>query len=367
MTVGKTYKIKLKNPSKKVKWKVANKKIVKIVKKYRKKNNTIKIKGLKAGKTKITARVGKKKYTVKVTVKNRKFTGKQPPTTEVTTTPEITITTPETTVVETTTEEPSSNIEVTTPEETTTVEPGKLVAELEDDTLASNQDPVINFYMYAPTDLVVGISYNPYKLEVLQNDQWIELQQSDTFTGIVGIAGVSWENPLSVCIPLTSVYGNLGIGHYRYTHSVSGHHMNTSEQDYPNHISVEFDVVSNEDGLNIVTKAKNDKLEPGQDLELEINVLANTNNIPVSCTKKPIDLQGYDFDLMEWWYTYGGEFPDSANDEVLLNKLGTTTVTIPINEYFGNLSPGYYRYTFEVSEIELFVDFYIVEPLSVTA
>ncbi len=66
--VGKTKKLKVKNlKGKKVKWKTSNKKVVKI--KKTKKQTVVKLKGKKAGTATITAKVGKKKYKCKVTVK----------------------------------------------------------------------------------------------------------------------------------------------------------------------------------------------------------------------------------------------------------------------------------------------------------
>lgn len=66
--VGKTVTLKLKNKKnnkKKVKWSSSNKKVAIVTKKG-------KVKGKKAGKVTITAKVGKKKYKCKVTVKKRK-------------------------------------------------------------------------------------------------------------------------------------------------------------------------------------------------------------------------------------------------------------------------------------------------------
>lgn len=70
VTVGKTVKVKLKNNRKKVKWKViTGKKRIKIVKKSK---TYAAVKGLKKGKSKIQAVIGKKKYTCKVTVVAKK-------------------------------------------------------------------------------------------------------------------------------------------------------------------------------------------------------------------------------------------------------------------------------------------------------
>ena len=68
VAVGKTVKVKLKNNKKKVKWTVASGK--KNVKLSKKKKTGVTIHGKKAGKAKVQAKVGKKKFVCKVTVKN---------------------------------------------------------------------------------------------------------------------------------------------------------------------------------------------------------------------------------------------------------------------------------------------------------
>lgn len=69
LTVGKSYKLKLKNNKKKIKWSSSKKKVATVSK-------TGKVKAKKAGTARITAKVGKKKYVCKVTVKNKKKTTK---------------------------------------------------------------------------------------------------------------------------------------------------------------------------------------------------------------------------------------------------------------------------------------------------
>ena len=70
VNVGKTVKIKLQNNKKKVKWTViSGKKNVSLSKKGK---TGVTIKGKKAGKAKVQAKIGKKKYVCKVTVKNPK-------------------------------------------------------------------------------------------------------------------------------------------------------------------------------------------------------------------------------------------------------------------------------------------------------
>ena len=72
VNVGKTVKLKLKNNKKKVKWTViSGKKNVSLSKKGK---TGVTIKGKKAGKAKVQAKIGKKKYVCKVTVKNPKKT-----------------------------------------------------------------------------------------------------------------------------------------------------------------------------------------------------------------------------------------------------------------------------------------------------
>ena len=61
LTVGKTYKLKVKGTKKKVKWSSSNKKVASVNKKG-------KVTAKKAGKVTITAKIGKKKYKCKVTV-----------------------------------------------------------------------------------------------------------------------------------------------------------------------------------------------------------------------------------------------------------------------------------------------------------
>ena len=74
LKVGKKKTIKLKNVRKKVKWKVVKGKKVVSIKKKGKLKNKIVIKAKKAGKAVIKATYKKKKYKVKVTVKNNKQT-----------------------------------------------------------------------------------------------------------------------------------------------------------------------------------------------------------------------------------------------------------------------------------------------------
>ena len=62
---GKTYTLKIKGAKKKAVWKTKNKKVAKLASK---KKSSVKIKAVKAGKTTVTAKVGKKTYQCRVTV-----------------------------------------------------------------------------------------------------------------------------------------------------------------------------------------------------------------------------------------------------------------------------------------------------------
>lgn len=73
LTVGDTAKLKVKNTKKKIKWSSSKKAVATVTKKG-------KIKAKKAGKTTITAKVGKKKLTCKVTVKAKKQAAGTPTT-----------------------------------------------------------------------------------------------------------------------------------------------------------------------------------------------------------------------------------------------------------------------------------------------
>ena len=78
VTVKKTKTLKVQNTKKKVKWTIISGK--KFVKLKSKKKTSVKVAGIKKGKAKVQAKVGKKKYVCKVTVKNaKKKTVKQTP------------------------------------------------------------------------------------------------------------------------------------------------------------------------------------------------------------------------------------------------------------------------------------------------
>ena len=68
ITVGKSFTLTLKNVDKKFTWINSNKNVIKVVS-VNSKSKSIKLKGIKAGKATITAKIGKTKLTCKITVK----------------------------------------------------------------------------------------------------------------------------------------------------------------------------------------------------------------------------------------------------------------------------------------------------------
>ncbi len=75
-TAGSTFTLKISNANKKVKWSSNNKKVAKIKSISGVFNSTAKIKSLKKGNATITAKVGKKTFKCKVTVKKKMSGGK---------------------------------------------------------------------------------------------------------------------------------------------------------------------------------------------------------------------------------------------------------------------------------------------------
>ena len=295
MTVGKVQKVKLKNVSQKVKWTVAKKKVVKITKKSGKYNNSIVIKGLKTGSTKIIAKCGKKKYKVKVTVKKeetpsismtQQVATKVTETTtfkvgDTTTTTKAIETTPEPTSVETETEElttseqlpetPTINEEITEPE---TTRETKLVAEVLNNVITPEDTLWLNIYFDGPTDVILWTDYNPYILEIYKDGQWRKLEYSDNFEPIMGMPTISENLAANINISLFWAYKDVRPGHYRYTHHLGKSTFYDGENPYGDSISVEFDIIDSE--FCITGKVKKDDIENTDNLEITYNVFTES-------------------------------------------------------------------------------------------
>lgn len=247
---GKTKTIQLKNAPKKVKWKVANKKIVKIVKKTGSKKNKITIKGLKVGKTKITATCAGKKYTVKVTVKKKAAKENATVKTEKKPEPVIEVTTAESSTQEAALEPTTSptaeesTAEVTTDEtvsEETTAEAASEEASVEETTepktFQENYDnkdivaTVVKDKITADENLTIiftlqnfqegqMLSYvvAPKCLEKYVNGEWIEVV--NTLSGFEELAYEIHGGVGTYSVKLNR-YFELEPGHYRWTHEVN--------------------------------------------------------------------------------------------------------------------------------------------------
>ena len=201
ITVGKTVKLKVKKnkAKKKVKWKSANKKIVKVTKKG-------KIKGIKPGKTVVTAKVGKKKLKCKVKVVAKKQTTKPtvkptvPATTKApvqttqapvttkapvqTTQAPVTTKAPvQTTKVETTTKTPVQTTQAPTTAKTTTIVDGKQPIEVIGLTKKSqNKGDVTFVWGQTNEQMALGQTYNVYVDDQLFGTYIAATELNYTFT-----------------------------------------------------------------------------------------------------------------------------------------------------------------------------------------
>ena len=204
VTVGKTTKVKLKNAGKKVKWTIGDKKIVKITKKLGSKKNKITIKGKKAGSTKITAKCGKKKYTVKVKVVVKNVEK------EAVVTPHTTKPTEETTETE---------------------ENFQIVATVPYDKITVDENLDIEYSVRGNTNKEFYFGEEPGKLEIYEDGIWSQLKTNDGIFIKELAYLITSEYGNSLTVPLNYYYQDIRPGHYRYTHKISG-------MDIP----VEFDI-----------------------------------------------------------------------------------------------------------------------------
>lgn len=154
LKVGKKKTVKLKNVSKKVKWKVVKGKKVVSIKKKGKLKNKIVIKAKKAGKAVIKATYNKKKYKVKVTVKNNK--GEQQTSGNVQTSTTVAPTTANGAVITTTVVEPKTEV----PTEAPTVAPTEASTEAptEAPTAAPTEAPTEAPTTVAPTEKITEVT-----------------------------------------------------------------------------------------------------------------------------------------------------------------------------------------------------------------
>lgn len=360
--VGKTKTVKLKNAPKKVKWKVANKKVVKIVKKSGKNKNKITIKGKKAGKTKITATCAGRKYVVTVRVK-KNSTKTKSIATDVKETTQVVKETPqnvvETTVVEETTtveqtttnkvEEPTTDVEPTTDtEEPTTCDDRYCVRAKLKDALVKLGDDLNIYFVAENKEYTYG--YEPGTLEIFDEEErgWKELKVKDDakWPDVAGIIPSDGTESL-LTIPLNDYYEDIQLGEYRYTHQVSGMK-----------ISVDFVIVDPQIDFEIIATVGNDKIKNGEDLELIFTVKGNTGELKPGFGYRPEAFEKYENG--KWQEV--SLLPGAGYSEIqLYTQDGVGTLYIPLQKYYGNLPEGHYRWIHKVEGKEVIVEFDILE------
>lgn len=397
--VGKTATIKLKNPKGKVKWKIANKKVVRIVKKSGKYKNKIVIKGRKAGKTKITVKCGRKKYNIKVVVKKNKVINSN---NKVNTTfdNETVIRMEETTAVyeevttlqteeivseyveETTTsnEEESTlgNVEETTTyeEETTTIlveEPttnpsedeteGERVVGRVVNNIAVNGMLVIEYSAFDYEARKI-ISYNsaPENLERLVEGQWVKMEYKDDIElSNIRSAGLA-SSKLPLIFTPSQYYKDIVEGHYRYTHEFED-----------KGVSVEFDIVSSTSNADsdlqkvvgneptlIVAEITNNTLLMGESIVIKSIITGKGDWDFTNITEIPGKLEIYEDDVWNQMEINSDNVDWSDVDKMIMGSCFYET-NIKLDEMYLNIRKGHYRYTYVIGGYELTFEFDIVE------
>mgnify|MGYP000060510249 FL=1 len=219
---NKTKVIKLKNVKGKVKWKVRNRKIVRIIKIKGKYNNSIKVKGKNKGKTKIIAIYKHRKYVVNINVKQKK-------------------------------KEPVNNIDkkahTTVTEETTTAIPNETIIspvkenqlEIVNNPIKINDDMKLELKVTNNSKVSLRLTYHFGKLEKLENGVWEQIQIKE-YCAIEPLIFLESNESCEFTININKEAGssyvfieNLKPGHYRYSH-----YEDITESRY---ISGEFDIV----------------------------------------------------------------------------------------------------------------------------
>ena len=354
VTVGRTTKVTLKNAGKKVKWTIGDKKIVKITKKSGSKKNKITMKGKKTGSTKITAKCGKKKYTVKVKVvaKNvEKEAGVTPHTTKPTA--ETTKAVAETTKsIEETTKnsEQTTKIEETTTEETTTeemTEPEEnfqIVATVPYDKITVDEDLDIEYSVSGNTDKEFYFGEEPGKLEIYEDGIWSELQMNDGVL-IKDLAHlITSEYGNSLTVPLNYYYQDIRPGHYRYTHKISG-------MDIP----VEFDIYDSD--TKVIGIPDNAHTTVGDDLRITYYSIGKEGIYSYYNEVGKLEiLENGIWSEMEW------------ADNIVIGAMGymlfpgeCNWFDVELSKWYKDIRPGHYRYTHKISEMDIPVEFDICE------
>lgn len=324
--VGKKTTIKLKSVHAKVKWKVKDNKVAKIVNKKGKFKNVIIIKGKKEGKTVLIAKYRKSKYKINVKVNSK-------------------------------TVKSQNNVSQSVPNQQKPSIVTNMEMEIENSPIKMSEDGIsIGVKIINNTNEYCYMDYAFGKLEKYENKAWKSIDVREMVSiEILGI--INKKSYLSFTIGLNGKGGetfgyidNLSTGHYRYTHTVKGEDGHTED------VSAEFDIIEGD-------QTPDKELDLKEELKLEV-----TNspikfgddmhmNVRISSLKEGIFITGYEFGKLEilngdkWqpveikdWYALTG-LGNIQKDNPFIFSIGINTEREKSNVYIDNLIPGHYRYS----------------------
>lgn len=325
--VGKTEKIKLLNAPKKVKWNISNKKIAKITKKIGKKQNKVIIKGKKYGKTKIIARLGNKKYVVKIIVKRRL----KKLNTEKQKIPKPNIPKNELPIK-------NSNVEIIQ----TVMNQGAITTE---------DNLLLKFTFSAYTNGGFGYGEDPGKLEILRNGEWLEMERIPIPIKDIAFPPMKFGDERLYSLPMSQYFENIIPGHYRYV------------KDEKYCIPVEFDVIQAPEGMIPIIKGVVKNQGPilsSEELLLTFSVEGNSKRIYYT-NLAPYKLEKYEDS--KWTVLEKKDFDEKylENIPIMFNSDFEGMIKIPISEYFEDVTAGHYKYTHKVSGKYIAVEFDVSE------
>lgn len=289
---GKTKTIKLKYANKKVKWKIKNKMIAKIVKKSGKKKNTVKIKGLKKGSTKLIATCGKKKFTTKIVIKEKKL----------------------------------NNANKVNEEE-------KIIGIVTNTKFTYYGKLYVKYKLLGDTDETYFFGMAPGKLEILENGVWKSLVKKPLV--VPDVAAIVDKNSNGYLeVPLYDSYEGLREGHYRYTHTISGIE-----------VPVEFDF---DDGIDVVIS--NNKIAMNGDLTVRFSYKDKREFRYIKGIGK---LEIYEDGQ---WTEMKKIVKDVISDLTGGTLTVEATDSFTLNETFENIRVGHYRYTVQITDMPIEFD-----------
>ena len=269
-----------------------------------------------------------KKYIVKVTVKKNTDSNTMPIT------------------------EPSTNAV----DETTKIPESKFIAKVLNDGLTTDDALLIQCYFDKPTDVILGMDDNPQKLEIYENGQWKKLEVSEDREPKIGGKAISWVRPAVLSIPLENSYKNVKPGHYRYTHSMGVHHTYQGENPYGNSITVEFDVTYPE--IYITAEVKAPIIKNTEDLEITYTIVTR-NDKTYTYSTEPYDLMAWNSSDLGYKTNLAPHFPIVNREYQTTTGSGSIDLVLPLNKYFGLLSPGKYKYVHKIAGKDVKVFFQV--------